>query len=127
MVEVNPLPWGNTAEDVIVATQQVIDIIGSSKLNGVEIVVLPEAIFNHQHTAVLLPNANIPYCDDSSVAVLLRNLSCAARKAKKYVVIDLYVKVKCSMDDQPFCAHEDSTNVYNMAIVFDRRGDVIAK
>ncbi|XP_055305811.1 vanin-like protein 1 [Sitodiplosis mosellana] len=128
VVEVNPLSEGNTTKSVNEVTKQAIDIIESIELDGVDIVVLPEVIFNRQNTAVLLPNTNLSYCDDPAVDEVLRSISCAVRKAKKYVVIDLYVKVKCSMDDQSFCAYEsDSTNLYNMAIVFDRNGDVVAK
>ncbi|XP_055305810.1 vanin-like protein 1 isoform X2 [Sitodiplosis mosellana] len=128
VVEINPVCDGNTTEGVAKLTKQAIDIIESSELDGVDIVVLPEILFNDKNTAVLLPNTNLSYCDDPTVDEVLRSVSCAVRKAKKYVVIGLYVKVKCSMDDQSFCAYEsDSTNLYNMAIVFDRNGDVVAK
>ncbi|XP_055305808.1 vanin-like protein 1 [Sitodiplosis mosellana] len=128
VVEINPVSDGNTSKSVAKLTKQAIDIIESSVLDGVDIVVLPEVLFNRQNTAVLLPNTNLSYCDDPTVDEVLRSVSCAVRKAKKYVVIDLYVKVKCSMDDQSFCAYEsDSTNLYNMAIVFDRNGDVVTK
>ncbi|XP_055305813.1 vanin-like protein 1 [Sitodiplosis mosellana] len=128
VVEINPVCVGNTTEGVAKLTKQAIDIIESTELDGVDIVVLPEVIFNCKNTAVLLPNTNLSYCDDPAVDEVLRSISCAVRKAKKCVVIDLYVKVKCSMDDQSFCAYEsDSTNLYNMAIVFDRNGDVVAK
>lgn len=128
MVEVNPLSEGNTTESVIEVTLQAINILESSELDGVDIVVLPEVIFNRQNTAALLPNTTLTYCDDSAVDEVLRSLSCAARKVKKYVVTDLYVKVKCTQDDQEFCSNEtDATNLYNMAIVFDRNGDVVAR
>ncbi|XP_055305835.1 vanin-like protein 1 [Sitodiplosis mosellana] len=128
VVEVNPVSLGYTINEVAKSTKQAIDIIESIELDGVDIVVFPEIILNNQITAVLLPNTNLSYCDDPTVDEVLRSVSCAVRKVKKYVVIGLYVKVKCSMDDQSFCAYEsDSTNLYNMAIVFDRNGDVVAK
>lgn len=128
MVEINAVSSGYTTKSVAEVTNQVIEIIKSSELNGVDIVVLPEGILNRQHTAVLLPNTDLSYCDDPKVDNVLRDISCAVRKANKYVVIDLLVKVKCSLDDQPYCVNDiDSTNLYNMAIVFDRNGDVVAK
>lgn len=128
MVELKPVAVGDSVENVAEVTKQAVEIIESSELNGVDILVLPEGIFNRENTVAVLPITNRSYCDDSNADFMLRNISCAVRNAKMYVVIDLYVKVNCSLDDQPFCWNKtDSTNVYNMAIVFDRRGDVIAK
>lgn len=119
---------GSTDESVIEVTKQVTDIFESNEFHGVDIVVLPEAIFNRQETAISIPTTDITYCDDKRVHFVLRNISCAARNAKKYVVIDFYAKVDCTQDDQEFCSNQtDSTNLYNMAIVFDRHGDVVAK
>lgn len=109
-------------------TKQVTELIESTELNGVDIVVMPEGILNEQNTAILLTNSNATYCNDVSAHFVLRDISCAVRNAKKYVAINLYVKVDCSEDDQKFCANMvDHTNLYNMAIVFDRYGDVVAK
>lgn len=116
-----------TARSVMKFTHQLIQIIKSSELNAVDILVMPESILNRATTAPILPKTN-SYCDDAKADIILRSISCAVRQAKKYVVINLYVKIKCSDDDQSFCSNEfDSTNLYNMAIVFDRHGDVIAK
>ncbi|XP_031620024.1 vanin-like protein 2 [Contarinia nasturtii] len=117
VVEVNPVARGDTIEGVAKVTKQVVDIIESKDLNGVDIVVLPEGILNTANTAIPLPNSTL-YCDDPNADAVLRKLSCAAQKAKKYVVINLYANEK----DEHF-----STHLYNMAIVFDRQGTVIAK
>lgn len=128
MVEVNPLSYGNTDESVAELTNQVKEILQSKEIDGVDIVVMPEAIFNRQNTAINLPNSNVSYCDDKNVHYLLRDMSCAARTSKKYLVIDFYAKVDCARDDQKFCSNQtDQTNLYNMAMVFDRKGDVVAK
>lgn len=109
-------------------TKQFVDIIEAIELDGVDIVVLPETILNRRNTAIFIPNTNITFCDDPKVHVVLQNISCAVRRARKYVVIDLNAKVKCSEDDQTFCSNkDDSTNLYNMAIVFDRHGDVVSR
>lgn len=128
VVELNPLSDGSTDESVVEMTKQVTEIFESNAFDGVDIVVLPEAIFNRQNTAITIPNTNVTYCDDKSVHFVLRNMSCMARNVKKYIVIDIYAKVDCSRDDQAFCSNQtDSTNLYNMAMVFNRHGDVVAK
>lgn len=113
----NPVARGDTADGVAKVTKQVVDLIESNDLNGVDIVVMPEGCLNRENMPIQLPNSTV-YCDDPKADAVLRKISCAARKAKKYVVINLYVNVK----DDDF-----STHLYNMAIVFDRKGSVIAK
>lgn len=128
VVEVNPAADGYTVDGTAKNLKQIVGIFDSSELNGVDILVLPESILNQKHTAVLLPNTKTTFCDDPNVDPILRSISCAVRKANLYAIINLYVKVKCSEDDQSFCANRnDSTNLYNMAIVLNRHGDIIAK
>lgn len=127
MVELNP-PDGIGIDFTSVATvkNQVVKIIESLE-DDVDIVVLPELAFNRISTAILLPNSTV-FCDDPNAHFLFRDISCAARSASKYVVIDVLTKVYCAVDDQPNCANrDDHTNLYNMAIVFDRKGAIIAK
>lgn len=89
---------------------------------------LPEAVINRRNTSIPLPSTKMSYCDDKNADPILRNISCAIRKSKRYAVIDLYVRVKCAEDDQKLCVNkDDSTNLYNMAIIFDRQGIAIAK
>lgn len=110
-----------------IVTRQIVDIIQSEEVKNADILVFPESILNDPTTAILLPNSST-FCDDAMAHFVLRNISCAVRNARKYVVIDLNIKIKCSEDDQPFCANKfDSINLYNMAMVFDRHGAVIAK
>lgn len=126
MVELYPTKFYGDGS-ITSTTKQIVDIIESPEIVDVEILVLPEAVLNSQHTAILLPTST-SFCSDPNAHPTLRNISCAVKRASKYVVIDLYAKVSCSDDDQPFCANEvDSTNTYNMAIVFDRHGEMIAK
>lgn len=104
-----------------------VDIINSPEVKEAEIIVLPEAILNNDTTPIFQPKSTI-FCNDPDAHFVFRNLSCAARDAKKYVVIDVYTKIKCEDDDQPFCGNKnDNTNVYNTAFVFDRTGAVIAR
>lgn len=112
---------------LISITKEMVEVINSPDVKTADIIVLPEALFNNEFKSFDLPKSTV-YCDDSQAHFLLRNISCAARNAKKYVVIDVYSKIKCSDDDQPFCANQtDHSNVYNMALAFDRQGATIAK
>ena len=107
--------------------KEIIDVISSPDVKNVDIIVFPEAILTHEHAPIFLPNSTV-YCDDSNAHPIFRDISCATRAAKIYVVIDVYTKINCSIDDQPFCANKkDNTNTYNMAFVFDRNGTMIAK
>lgn len=128
MVEVNPPETiGDDFTTVAAVTDQMVDIIKSPETKNVDIIVLPEGVFNRVPTAILLPTSTV-FCDDQNAHFLLRNISCAARDANKYVVIDAYFKIYCSDDDQTFCANKtDNTNMYNMAIAFDRNGIAVAK
>lgn len=128
MVELNPPDdIGKDFTSVANVTNQMAELIKSPELKNVDIVVLPELAFNRVPTAILLPNSTV-FCDDPNAHFLFRDISCAARTGSKYVVIDVITKVYCSVDDQPNCANKvDSTNLYNMAIVFDRQGAMIAK
>lgn len=128
MVEANPPPnVGDDFDTVAVVLQQMVEIIKSPETKNVDIMVLPEGLFNRLPTAILLPTSSL-FCDDEDAHFLLRNISCAARDANKYVVINAYFKIYCSDDDQTFCANKtDDTNVYNMAIAFDRNGIAVAK
>lgn len=126
----NPISDGYSFESVAELTKQAVEIIESTEMNEVDIMVLPEALLNHQtKTTIPLPSpTTIAFCDNPNAHFVLRNISCAARNVRKYVIINLHVRVKCAYDDQKFCANQDdSTNLYNMAIVFDRNGNVIAK
>lgn len=105
---------------------EMVDVINSPAVKSADLIVLPEALFNYELTPIILPKSPV-FCDDSNAHFLFRNISCAARDSSKYVVIDVYTKVQCADDDQPFCANKDHTNVYNMALAFDRQGATIAK
>lgn len=104
-----------------------VDIINSPDVKPAEIIVLPEAILNNDTSPILQPNST-NFCNDPDAHFVFRDISCAAREAKKYVVINVYTKIYCSHDDQPFCANkDDNSNVYNTAWVFDRSGATVAR
>ena len=119
--------FGRGLNYTIATTNQMVDIINSPDVKEAEIIVFPESVLNNAASSIFLPKSTI-FCDDPTAHFVFRNISCAARNAKKYVVIQVDAKIKCSDDDQSFCQNEtDHTNVYNMAVVFDRRGAMIAR
>lgn len=98
-----------------------------------DILVLPEAVLNFAENAVdslKMPGVNVTACDNASYARLVQRLSCVSRAANLYLVAQLYVKTDCSEeqlhhnDARPCSLNE--TNVYNSAVVFDRKGALIA-
>ncbi|XP_031620026.1 vanin-like protein 2 [Contarinia nasturtii] len=117
VVELNPVAKGDTVDGVFEVTMQIVKIMESKDLKGVDIVVLPEGIFNKQNTAVVLPSDTNSYYENPRTDPVLQTLSMVARNSKKYIVINLYVKEMVN----------SSTHLYNMVIVFDRKGNAIAK
>lgn len=105
---------------------QMVDIINSPEVKEADIIVLSKGVLNGNMDNIFIPNSTIP-CDDPDTNVIFRNVSCAARKARKYVVMNMYTRVKCSEDNQPYCADPSSEmNIYNMMNVFDRNGAKVA-
>lgn len=118
---------GKTFDQVKQSVNEMSNIITSEKLQNVDILVLPEGVFNRIPTIVSLPTSEI-FCNDENAHFLLKNISCAAKQGKKYVVMNAYMKIKCEDDDQDFCANRmENTNSYSMTLVFDRNGKTIAK
>ena len=100
--------------------------------NEVDILVFPEFTLNLISTAVTVPKPedNVVPCNDDRWSRAIQNISCAAREAKKYVVIDVAMKRNCTEEraetnDTRPCTKGD-WNIYNTAVVFDRQGQVIA-
>jgi predicted amidohydrolase len=102
----------------------------------VDIVVFPESTLNNLDTAVFIPEVEdkeIP-CDSKNYSngEILKQLSCAAKNIKKYIVINLTEKAKCPdkqmlvNDDDRKCA-SSGLSFYNANIVFDRAGTMISR
>lgn len=96
--------------------KRVTDIINSDETNNVDILVFPELILNDHTVPVPLIKSIEKHspCDLPRVHSVLRDISCAARQSSTYVVIDLIAK-------------DYAGDLYNTALVFDRKGSIIAK
>lgn len=91
-----------------------------------DILVFPEACVNDLDAPVPIttPLDMIP-CFDDGAAEAIRRISCAARLARTYVVVGVLTKNNCSADVP--CLDGRDFVIFNVAVVFDRRGALIAK
>jgi hypothetical protein len=71
-------------------------------------------------------------CDNNQWDVVLRNLSCAAKQSRKYVVVNLSEQSRCTEESQAAindtrpCSSKEF-NLYNTNVAFDRNGKVVAR
>lgn len=109
-----------------------IDIIKSNETAAVDILVFPEATLNKPANPATVPqlNENVVPCDSDRFSDIVKNISCAAKDSKKYVVINLYMERNCTDEAKAYNDTRPCTrgniNVYNAALAFDRTGTVVA-
>ncbi|XP_013100729.2 vanin-like protein 1 [Stomoxys calcitrans] len=111
-----------------------LEILALKEAEPLDIVVFPESTLNDNDHATFVPNpskAMMAPCDadeGEQYHYVLQQLSCAARKYAKYLVINLTEKELCSeaAEDPRPCA-SNGLNVYNTNVVFDRQGAVISR
>jgi len=103
-----------------------------------DILVFPEMTLNSMLQAVEIPEAaeKIVPCDNSTFAEgnLVKLISCSAKSYQRYIVANFITKVQCP--DPEMIANGDTRNCsrradgfsyYNTNVVFDRKGEVIAR
>lgn len=108
-----------------------IDILSSEEAINVDILVFPENTLNKQVTAVIIPNENefdIDICTNLTYNENLRNIACAAKSLRKYVVINLTTKWNCTErageNNLDQCTNE--WELYNTNVVLNRDGVIIS-
>lgn len=96
--------------------KRVTEIINSNETKNVDILVFPEFILNDYTVPIPLIKSIEKHspCDLPLAHWVLRDISCAARQSATYIVIDLIVI-------------DYAGDLYNTALVFDRKGSIIAK
>lgn len=110
--------------------EKYLDILRSDEATNVDILVFPENTLNRQDTAVIIPTENefdLDLCTNAIYNVNLRNIACAAKSLRKYVVINLTTKWKCTSsgnDSDHECT--DEWTLYNTNVVLNRDGVVIS-
>lgn len=116
------LDIGNTSWN----TANIVEILKSNDVRGLDIIVLPEGCLNGVPDAIPVNvNPKVSACQDHTVNPLLRNISCAVQIAQVYSVSNVMMKAPCTLDDP--CPPGRNHVVFNTAIVFDRNGAIIAK
>ncbi|XP_017055120.1 vanin-like protein 1 [Drosophila ficusphila] len=111
-----------------------VEIIHSENASSTDIIVFPESTLNSASSTSFVPNPDdriSPCLSDPNATYyeeFLVTLSCAARNASKYIVINLTEKQKCEdvPEDTRPCA-SNGLNVFNTNVVFDRQGVVISR
>uniref|UniRef100_A0A7G3AEU8 Putative biotinidase n=1 Tax=Lutzomyia longipalpis TaxID=7200 RepID=A0A7G3AEU8_LUTLO len=109
-------------------------IIASEEAQDVDIMVFPESTLNMKNYATFVPHPDdeVAPCEDDRYEFYLRNISCAARMHRKYIVINLTEKHECTAEEQAAlndtrpCA-EDGLSHYNTNVVFNRNGTVVSR
>lgn len=128
-----------SAELYKINADKYIEIMSSADATDVDIIVFPEMCLNSRLTAVLVPTENddVDLCTNDTYDENLRNIACAARDLKKYVVINIIMKRNCSEVHAAEHKHDDHDHdheeecpkewlLYNTNVVFDRQGKVIS-
>lgn len=104
-------------------------IIDSAEADPTDVLVFPEGTLNRFETASFVPNPsdNVVPCNNLRYERVVRDISCAARNRKKYVVINLTEKAQCPdrYDTRP-CA-PDGLYHFNTNVAFDREGMVVSR
>ncbi|XP_016986846.2 vanin-like protein 1 [Drosophila rhopaloa] len=111
-----------------------VEIIHSENASATDIIVFPESTLNSVGSTTFVPNPDDqinPCLSDPNATYyeeFLVTLSCAARNASKYIVINLTEKQKCTdvPEDTRPCA-SNGLNVFNTNVVFDRQGVVVSR
>ncbi|XP_050328279.1 vanin-like protein 1 [Bactrocera neohumeralis] len=132
VVEFRP---SRNASDVALADNLAgyLEIISSEAAEPTDIIVFPESTLNGGDTATYVPepeSATTPCLlgNTSDYSDFLVQISCAARAARKYIVINLTERSQCvvsAADPRP-CA-PNGLNIFNTNVVFDREGKVISR
>lgn len=129
VVEYSPL-YNKT--DMYADAKQYLKIINSTDVQSAEIIIFPECTLNSIKRPEIVPKVEekIVPCDNVQYGGgMVQAISCAAKNASKYVVINLYMQRNCksesSVNDSRPCTRGD-INIYNTAVVFDRNGMVVA-
>uniref|UniRef100_A0A1B0DIU5 Uncharacterized protein n=1 Tax=Phlebotomus papatasi TaxID=29031 RepID=A0A1B0DIU5_PHLPP len=135
VVEFTPENFQQSSEQRIERNMEAyMQIIASEEAQDVDIMVFPESTLNMLNYPTLVPHPDdeVSPCENENYEFFLRNISCAARTHRKYVVINLTEKHPCTQEEQDAlndtrpCA-ENGLSLYNTNVVMDRTGVVVSR
>lgn len=122
----------NPKRQLEIITGRYLSIIDSPEANPVDILVFPELTLNQVETAATIPHQNdiVSPCNNTLYSDVVQTISCAAKRQRKYIVINLTTQHNCTKgtydkDSDGVCP-ETGHILYNTAVAFDRNGYVIA-
>lgn len=136
VIEYLPTFLPNNEYDVETNLKRIIELINDPKAANLDIIVFGEYILMSVKDAVYIPEPEdkiIP-CDIDTYnkTDILKQLSCAAKNAEKYLMVNLIEIADCP--DKEMIANKDDRkcrekdiSYYNVNIVFDRAGTIIAR
>lgn len=111
----------------------ILSIIESENAKELDIIVFPEFALNNVQTPIAVPNPKdyIRPCGQAKYSNVIEQLSCSANRGRKYVVINLTMKLNCSdeavdLEKANILCPDNGFHLYNTAVVFDRNGVVIS-
>lgn len=104
-------------------------IINSAEADATDVIAFPEGTLNQKATASFVPNPNdkIAPCNNLQYERIVRDISCAARNRKKYVLINLTEKAHCPMEHDTRPCSADGLYHFNANVAFDREGVVVSR
>lgn len=110
-----------------------IEILDSQKAFDLDIIVFPESSLNNWDTSTFIPDPekNVIPCDLFEDDGPIKQISCAAKKGYKYIVINVSELAVCP-DEQMIANNDtrpcvDGVSHYNTNVVFDRKGQVVSR
>lgn len=120
----------NSQAKLTINLQRYKEIIHSDEAKNLEIIVFPEYTLNSQETPAIVPppNQHFRACGNNSYSIVTQELSCAAARVRKYLVVSLVIKRNCTEESElsdPECPLS-GFSLYNAAIAFDRDGILVA-
>ncbi|XP_071861750.1 vanin-like protein 1 [Bombus fervidus] len=139
VVEFSPTyHWRNPVLTLRKNTNEYIEYIEKASKQGADIIVFPEdgltsihlpgkSQMNSWTTVIPSPVDEYIPCTgtDVNVSETLRRLSCAARKNRIYVVVNIAEKRLANYSDA--CPSNETWHYHNTNVVFDRTGKIIAR
>lgn len=122
----------NAKKQLEIITGRYISIIDSPEAVNCDILVFPEMTLNQLDTSATIPHQNdiVCPCNNSKYSDVVQNISCAAKRQRKYIVVNLTTQHNCSkgsidVDSGTLCPSNELI-FYNTAVAFDRNGYVIS-
>lgn len=110
---------------------KIVDIINAAEHSEADIIVFPEYALEELGPQIVSnPADNIVLCSNVTYSGPLVDISCAAKLASTYIVLNVLTQHNCTQQeesiDETLDTPMDDICIYNSNVVFDRLGAVIS-